>query len=137
MKKIDLNNDKITTGFKTPDNYFADFSTKMMNQIQEEKEVKVVSFWSSNKSWIYATAAIIVLAFSIPVFNSITTKNELSDENQITAYLADESNLTDDHLIELLTLDEIKSMDVNTNYDSNEIEKILSEESNLEQYITN
>lgn len=35
MKNFDLeNNDKITTGFKTPENYFEQFEAKMMRQIE-------------------------------------------------------------------------------------------------------
>ena len=46
MKPFDIeHNEKITTGFKTPENYFEQFEAKMMAQIPVEKEVKVVSLF--------------------------------------------------------------------------------------------
>jgi hypothetical protein len=38
MKAFKLENEpKITTGFKTPENYFDDFSVKVLQQINEEE----------------------------------------------------------------------------------------------------
>ncbi|HSN47919.1 MAG TPA: hypothetical protein VLR29_04080, partial [Flavobacterium sp.] len=57
---------KIESGFKTPENYFDTFSAKVMQQIPNQ-EPKIISLFSKNKSWIYAAAAVLVLALTLPI----------------------------------------------------------------------
>jgi predicted ATP-grasp superfamily ATP-dependent carboligase len=88
MKDFKLpENPKIPTGFKIPDSYFDDLQSKLDAKLYK-KESKVIAFYNQNKSWIYTAAAILVVAFSIPLatFNSTeTTKATTIDiENYIT-----------------------------------------------------
>ncbi len=56
MKNFNLENEpKIETGFTIPENYFNDFSEKVMQQLPSEKP-KVISLYQSNKNW-FLTAA--------------------------------------------------------------------------------
>ena len=86
MKYFKLNNHpKINSGFQTPDYYFDDFSEKLMQQLPEN-EPKVISIFSKRKNWMYACAAVLVLALSIP-FVYQNQNNEI-DSATLENYLA-------------------------------------------------
>ena len=93
MKDFKLDNHpKINSGFKTPDHYFDDFSEKILHRL-EEKESKVISIFSRRKNWLYACAAILVLALSLPSFFQNQT-NEL-DATALENYLAINSGISE------------------------------------------
>ena len=76
--KLD-NQPKITSGFIVPENYYSDFSKKVLLQIPKE-ESKVISIWVKNKKWLYAVAAVLVLSLSIPfIYISQNDSNETSN----------------------------------------------------------
>ena len=142
MKNFDLeNNDKITTGFKTPENYFEQFEAKMMQQIAAEqpveKEVKVVSLFYKKQVWMSSIAALLLLAIAIPVYFNMASESNL-DATTIESYLAQQSvgttewtkHLSDEDVTALET-----SLGVSTS-ESDEIEAYLSETENLD-YILN
>mgnify|MGYP003527529110 FL=1 len=123
---------KINSGFKTPEHYFEDFSEKLMQQLPEE-ETKVISIFSKRKNWMYACAAILVLALSIPfVFQNQTQE---IDATTLENYLAINSGITDVELIDLLHEEDINKIEINENIDDKTIEDILINNSNFEQYI--
>ena len=129
--KLD-NRPKINSGFKTPDYYFSDFSEKLMQQLPEEETI-VISIFSKRKNWMYACAAILVLALSIPfVFQNQTQE---IDATTLENYLAINSGITDVELIDLLHEEDINKIEINENIDDKTVEDILINNSNFEQYI--
>ncbi|PTT12069.1 hypothetical protein DBR27_05895, partial [Flavobacterium sp. HMWF030] len=61
MKTFKLENEpKITTGFKTPEDYFDNFSAKVLQQINE-KEVKVIPLYKRKKVLTMAAAAAVFI----------------------------------------------------------------------------
>ena len=124
---------KINSGFKTPEHYFDDFSEKLMLQLPKE-ESKVISIFSKRKNWMYACAAVLVLALSIP-FVYQNQNNEIDDAT-LENYLALNSGITDVELIDLLHEEDINQIDVNPTIDDKTVEDILINNSNFEQYIT-
>ena len=124
---------KINSGFKTPDHYFNDFSEKLLKQIPEE-ETKLFSIFRERKNWMYACAAVLVLALSIP-FVYQNQNNEIDDAT-LENYLALNSGITDVELIDLLHEEDINQIDVNPTIDDKTVEDILINNSNFEQYIT-
>ena len=79
MKEFKLDYDaKITSGFKTPDGYFDTLSDKILAELPNE-EPKVISLFSSRKTWYYAVAAILVLMLSIPLYTEYSTQTEEID----------------------------------------------------------
>lgn len=142
MKHFDLkNNDKITTGFKTPSDYFEQFEVKMMRQISTEKpvekEVKVVPFFYRKQIWISSIAALILLAITIPVYFNMANENNL-DATTIESYLAQQSVGTRE-LTKHLTDEDIASLEISLNISASEndaIENYLLESENLD-YILN
>ena len=124
---------KINSGFKTPERYFDDFSEKLMLQLPKE-ETKVISIFSKRKNWVYACAAVLVLALSI-TFVYQNQNNEL-DAATLENYLALNSGITDVELIDLLHEEDINQIDVNPTIDDKTVEDILINNSNFEQYLT-
>jgi hypothetical protein len=141
MKHFDLeNNDKIMTGFKTPDHYFENFEAKMMQQISTEKpvekEVKVVSLFYKKQIWMSSIAALLLVAIAIPVYFNLKNESNL-DNLTIESYLVLQNvgtseitkHLTDDDIIELESSLQISSSE------NDEIENYLLETDNLESLL--
>lgn len=137
MKDFKLENEpKITTGFKTPEGYFDMFSEKLMTQLPKE-EPKVISLFHSKKRWLFATAAVLILALSVPIFNTLSTNKEQIDQATLENYITYHSGISEDDLVDLLEKEDIEKMKVNYDIQDEMLEDVLSTNSNLEQYILN
>ena len=127
---------KTATGFTTPDSYFEDFSQKMLQQIHRE-EPKVISFWARNRSWMYASAAILVVALSIPMMNLLDNNTEEIHAIEIENYLTYHSDLTDDEIVEYLDEEDLKNIPIESSIESETIEEVLYDEADIENQILN
>lgn len=137
MKPFKLENEpKIKPGFSVPENYFEDFSSKMMKQLPA-KEVKVISIFERRKIWLYAVASVIILGLTIPVYNHFNNNSIEIDDETIENYLTYQSTVSDTDLVNLLDEKDIQKMSIELNIEDKTIENELSENSNLEQYILN
>ena len=103
-----------------------------MLQLPKE-ETKVISIFSKRKNWLYACAAILVLALSVPSFFQNQT-NEI-DATALENYLAINSGISEVDLIDLLQTEDINKIQINSNIDDKTVEDILINNSNFEQYI--
>ena len=126
---------KITSGFKTPDGYFDDFQAKMLERLPE-REIKTVPI-SQKKTWIYAVAAVLVVALTIPIYKSLKQPAINLDTVTIENYIAVHSGISDEDFAELLDEKDIEQIKVNSHIEDKAIEDLLSTNSNLEEYITN
>lgn len=107
MKRFDLDNDpKIDTGFKVPDDYFAKFEAKIMNQLPE-KEARVIPLFQTRKFWLSAVAAIFVLGVFTTFYISFSKTDELVTEE----YLAYETSITTEDIIENLSDEDITAIE--------------------------
>ena len=127
---------KITSGFTIPDNYFADFSEKVVFQLPKN-EPKVISIWVKNRKWLYAVAAILVISVSIPFIITSQNNTDQASNAAIENYLSYHSTLTDDDIVELLDKEDIEKLDISSDLEDKDVEDLLSGNTNLEQYITN
>ena len=126
MNEFKLENEpKIKSGFKAPENYFVDFSAKVIQRLPEN-EPKVISIFSRNKTWIYAVAAILIVAVSIPIYTTIVTQQNDLDKTTIENYLTSQNAISDDDLTNLLDEDDIQKMKLNFNIEDKAIEDLLS-----------
>lgn len=136
MNDFNINtNPKITSGFTTPDNYFENFNDRLMGKLPTH-EPKVISFYAKNRNWFYSAAAILVIAFTIPVMNLWKTDTEISYTSEIENYITNHSTITDDDLVNLLDEEDIAKLKSETSIDVSQ-EDILSENTNVEEYILN
>ncbi len=135
MKNFNLGNEpKITSGFTTPDGYFDTFSEKVLAQLPKQ-ETKVISIFSSKKVWYFAAAAILILMLSIPLFNKYSTQQEEIDTATLENYIAYQSNISEEEILNLLEQDDLDKMNLDFNIDDATIEDALKSNSNLEQYL--
>ena len=143
MKNFDLeNNNKITTGFTVPEDYFEQFEAKMMQQISIQKttvkEVKVVSLFYRKQVWMSSIAALILLAIAIPVYFNMAKKNNI-ESHSIENYLENQQYLSENEIIEHLSEEDINALENSLSASTNEndaIENYLSESEHLD-YILN
>ena len=127
---------KINTGFITPSNYFDDFSSKLLAKLPIE-EPKVISFYGRNKNWFYSVAAILIIAFTIPIVNLIHSNKEVDYSTEVENYLTNHSTITDDDIVNLLDDTDIAKLKQETLLDDETLENAILEDSNFENYITN
>jgi hypothetical protein len=136
MNDFKLNtNPKIASGFTTPENYFDDFSERLMGKLPIQ-EPKVISFYARNRNWIYSAAAILVIAFTIPVINLSQANSEVAYNAEVENYITTHSTITDDDIVNLLDYEDIAKLKSETTIDLTQ-EDILSENPDIENYIYN
>ena len=137
MKTFKLDNEpKINTGFTVPDNYFEDFSEKMMQHLPEN-EPKIISIYARKKTWIYAAAAILVLALSLPIYNNYFSNTSEIDNATLENYITYQSTVSTTDIVNLLDEQDIQKMTVDLDIEDITIENELSQNKNLEQYLLN
>ena len=137
MKEFKLDNElKINSGFTTPEDYFDTFSEKMMAQLPKEIP-KVISIYSNKKRVMLAAAAILVLALSVPIFNKLTTNTSELDQQTLEDYITYNSGISENDLVDLLEKEDIEKINVDYNIQDKDVEDLLSQNNNIEQYITN
>ena len=137
MKTFKLENEpKITTGFKTPDNYFDDFSAKVLQQINETKEVKVIPIYKRKKILSMLAAAVVFIGLLIPIVNNYNNTSKELDEATLETYLSYQSNLNQDDLIKELDTKDIDKLGKSVALEQETLEDILSSNPNIESLIS-
>jgi hypothetical protein len=137
MKDFNLETDKkITSGFKVPENFFDSFSENLTQQLPANR-VKVISFHARNKKWIYAAAAIVVLSLSLPIVYHMENNEEQLSASEIENYLTQQSSISEDEIVNLLEQEDIDKLKVNSTIPKEAIEEELTNNTDLEKYITN
>lgn len=137
MKTFKLDNEpKIKTGFTVPENYFEDFSAKMMQQLPVQ-EPKVISIFARKKTWLYGAAAILVLALSLPIYINYFSRSSEIDAATLENYISYQSTVSDTDLVNLLDEQDIQKIRVDLDIEDITIENELSQNKNLEQYLLN
>lgn len=135
MKDFKLDNEpKITSGFTAPDGYFETFSEKILAQLPKH-ESKVVPIFSSRKTWYFAAAAILILMLSIPLYTKYSAHPEQIDSVTLENYIAYQSTISEDEIVNLLEQEDLDKMKLEFNIDDKDIEDALNSNVNLEQYI--
>lgn len=137
MKAFKLENEpKITTGFKTPDHYFDDFSTKVLQQINETKEVKVIPIYKRKKVLSMLAAAVVFIGLMIPIVNNYNNTSKELDEATLETYLSYQSNLNQYDLIKELDTKDIDKLNKSVALEQETLEDILSSSPNIENLIS-
>lgn len=136
MKAFKLENEpKIKPGFKTPEHYFDDFSTKILQQISE-KEAKVIPIYKRKKVLSFVAAAAVVFVFMIPIVNNYNRTSSDFDEDTLETYLSYQSNLNQYDLIQNLNTDDIQKLSKNNAIEEETLEDILASNPNIEHLIS-
>ncbi|KQO21674.1 hypothetical protein ASF10_13060 [Flavobacterium sp. Leaf82] len=137
MKAFKLENEpKITTGFKTPENYFDNFSAKVLERANEEQEVKVIPIYKRKKVLSLLAAAVVVIALMIPIVNNYNNTSKDLDEDTLETYLSYQSNLNQYDLIQKLDTKDIQQLSKNVAIEDETLEDILATNPNIEHLIS-
>lgn len=132
MKTFKLDNEpKIETRFKVPENYFEDFSARVMQQLPKE-EPKTISIFARRKTWMYAAAAALVLGLSIPVYNNFNNRPTEIDAATLENYITYHSNVSDSDIVNLLDEKDIQKIKIDLNIDDKAIENELAEDNSFD-----
>ena len=130
MKAFNLDKEpKIKTGFKTPENYFESFETKMLAQLPKE-EPKVIKF-QVRKLYIVSAIAAVILAFIVIPF--YFDSNYSQESISVESYLS--YQLTTEDIIEKLTQEDIDALENTLALSDDGLEEYLSETQNLKFYL--
>ena len=135
MNKFSLDmHPKIKSGFTTPHDYFEEFPQQILDKIKETpiKETKVFSL----NRIIYAAAAILVLAVSLPFFMQNSSNSlEQIDTNTLENYLSYQSNVSQYDLINLMDVNELEAIQSDLSLENRDVEELLISNPNFENYI--
>lgn len=135
MKTFKLENEpKIESGFKTPENYFENFSAKVIQQLPEN-EPKVISIFQKRKIILMTVAAILVLAMMIPLYTIFSTNSKELDETTLENYLTYQSSMNQYDLITELEPEDINKIETVFPLEDETIEDILTTNSDMEHLI--
>ena len=135
MKDFKLDNEpKIPSGFQIPENYFEKFSDELTSKLTN-REPKVISLWNRNKRVIYGAVAVLVISLSIPMAN-LLQQNSTIESNDIENYISYNSSINNNDIIDLLDNEDIAKIEINSSMDNQALEDILSQNKNIENYLT-
>ena len=137
MKDFNLNNEKIESGFKIPKGYFEQFESKMLSQVVEEKEPKVISIWHNKRIWMTSIAAVLLVSIALPVYFSMNDTSTTSFEDEtIETYLAMQPTITNYEIASQLTNEDIASIEESLALNDEAIELYLdNNHQNIDLYL--
>ena len=135
MNDFKINSEhKIESGFKIPENYFENFSEKVLLKINKP-EPKVVSIFYKRKTWISSLAAVLVISLSVTLYTKIAVK---SSEEKLTLenYITNQSEISQFDFVALLDTKDIEKIKIDLKLDDEKIEEVLTNSSDIENYLT-
>ena len=135
MNEFKINNEEnIVSGFKIPENYFSDFSQKVLTRINEP-EPKVISIFQKRKSWISFAAAILILSLSVSIYMELVV-NKTDEKLTLENYITNQSDISQYELIALLDSKDIEKIKIDLKLDNKKIEEELTNSIEIENYLT-
>lgn len=135
MKDFKLDREpKISNGFKIPESYFDDFQRRIMQNLPVQGS-KVIPLFARRRTWMMTAVAVLVFALMVPIYNNFYKNTDEIDAVSMENYLAYQSNISQYDLINMLDSEDIQSLDVDLALEDKTIEDILTNNTNLENYI--
>lgn len=136
MKKFNLENiPKTTSGFIVPDNYFEDFSNKVLSQLPDETN-RVIPLYKQKSKLLMAVAAILVIGLFIPIFNQLSKPAEELDLTTLENHLSYQTNINQYDLISELDEDDLNKLGATIQLKDDIIEEHLSTNSDIERLLS-
>ena len=136
MKKFNLEKDpKITSGFKVPEQYFDNFSEKVMGQLPTDTK-KVIPLYNQKKKLFIAVAAVLVFGLFLPVYNQLVQPSEELDTITLENHLSYQTNINQYDLISELDKEDLNKMSATIPLNDEIIEDHLTSNSDLERLLS-
>lgn len=135
MKEFKINDEnKITSGFTTPEGYFENFTIDLQNNESHQKtERKVISI--NTKRWLTLVAAVLIVAISVTIYTKLVIE-KTEDSIEMENYISNHSDISQYDLITLLDEKDIENLSVEMNFNSMETEEEYENTNEIENYIT-
>jgi hypothetical protein len=135
MKEFKINDEnKITSGFTTPEGYFENFTIDLQNNESHQKtDRKVISI--NTKRWLTSVAAVLIVAISVTIYTKLVIE-KTEDSIEMENYISNHSDLSQYDLITLLDEKDIENLSVEMNFNSTETEEEYENTNEIENYIT-
>ena len=135
MKEFKINDEnKITSGFTTPEGYFDNFTIDLNNtESHLNTDKKVISI--NTKRWLTSVAALLIVALSVSVYTKLViekTENSIEMEN----YISNHSEISQYDLITLLDKKDIENLSVEMNTSNPKTEEEFDNANEIENYLT-
>ena len=135
MKEFKINDEnKITSGFTTPEGYFDNFTIDLNNtESHLNTDKKVISI--NTKRWLTSVAAVLIVALSVSVYTKLViekTENSIEMEN----YISNHSEISQYDLITLLDKKDIENLSVEMNTSNPKTEEEFDNANEIENYLT-
>lgn len=124
---------KIDPGFRTPDGYFDALPDAVFARLAQP-EPKIIRMRPIRAVW-YAAAAILVVALTLPLGHYLRTSPD-PDDAALEQYLLTQSGLSPYDLAETLTEADLRPLEADIPVNDQAIEEALSDNANLEYYLT-
>ena len=136
MKKFNIENiPKTTSGFIVPDNYFEDFSNKVLSQLPDETN-RVIPLYKQKSKLLMAVAALLIIGLFIPIFNQLSKPAEELDLTTLENHLSYQTNINQYDLISEFDEDDLNKMGATIQLKDEIIEEHLSTNSDLERLLS-
>ena len=135
MKEFKINEEnKITSGFTTPEGYFDNFTIDLNNTVSHlNTDKKVISI--NTKRWLTSVAAVLIVALSVSVYSKLViekTENSIEMEN----YISNHSEISQYDLITLLDKKDIENLSFEMNTSNPKTEEDFDNANEIENYLT-
>lgn len=125
---------KIDSGFKIPEDYFENFSEKVLLKINKP-EPKVVSIFYKRKTWISSVAAVLVISLSVTLFSKIAV-NSSEEKLTLENYITNQSEISQYDLVALLDTKDIEKIKIDLKLEDKKIEEVITNSNEIENYLT-
>jgi hypothetical protein len=136
MKKFNLEKDpKITSGFKVPEQYFDNFSEKVMGQLPTDTK-KVIPLYNQKNKLFIGVAAVLVFGLFLPVYNQLVQPSEELDTITLENHLSYQTNINQYDLISELDKEDLNKMSTTIPLNDEIIEDHLTSNSDLERLLS-
>jgi hypothetical protein len=135
MKEFKINDEnKITSGFTTPEGYFDNFTIDLNNTESHLKtDRKVISI--NTKRWLTSVAAVLIVALSVSVYTKLVIEKP-EDSIEMENYISNHSEISQYDLITLLDKKDIENLSVEMNTSNPKTEEEFDNANEIENYLT-
>ncbi len=135
MNEFKLNKKpKLKAGFRTPEGYFEAVSDKIFEKAT--RKTNPISVFRMSERWKMAAAAILVIGVFVPVYMTLSKNAFEAEAPTIENYIINNTNINQYDLINELESEEIENINVNLNIDGENMDAILTSNTNFENLIT-
>tara|TARA_B100001105_G_C22312758_1_gene408872 strand:+ start:214 stop:627 length:414 start_codon:yes stop_codon:yes gene_type:complete len=131
MSDFRLDNEhKITSGFKVPDSYFESFTERLIEQLPEHEEPRVIPLYKRKPVWMSMAASFVILLATGIFLTTNTSINDIAqpDNAAIEHYLVYQANINSYDLMQNLNTQDLAEMEQSIPVSDEAIEEYLYDE---------